>query len=118
MADMSNVAWERFSRRAAPDDLVSPHFRFRELTKPKLAARLGIDNSFRSVREARGAVVLCRNVLEPVRKQFGRYSPNSVFRSQYMERALKKKRKDWVSHSQHTKELIRCSFLAVEAPSS
>jgi Peptidase M15 len=102
MADLSQLPLAEFPRRAAPDDLVSPHFTFYELTKSELAARLGIDNSFPGVKEARAAVFLCRNVMEPVREQFGPYSPNSVFRGQDLERALKKKRSDWVSKSQHT----------------
>ena len=102
MADLSETPWEKFPRRAAPDDLVAPHFKFYELTKSELGARLGVNNSFSGVKEARAAVFLCRNVMEPVREQFGSYSPNSVFRSQDLERALKKKRSDWVSKSQHT----------------
>ena len=45
---------------------------------------------------------LCRRVLQPVRDHFGRFAPNSVYRNQELERALKKKRKDWISKSQHT----------------
>jgi hypothetical protein len=102
MADLSNTSWEQFPRNAGPDDLASPHFKFFELTKSELGARLGVDNSFPGVREARAAVFLCRNVMEPVRERFGPFSPNSVFRCQDLERALKKRRKDWVSKSQHT----------------
>ena len=102
MADLSGTAWDQFPRRAAPDDLVAPHFKFYELTKSELAGRLGIDNSFPSVSEARAAVFLCRNVMEAVRQQFRSYSPNSVYRGQDLERALKKRRSDWVSKSQHT----------------
>lgn len=102
MADLSNVSWEKFPRKAEPGDLVTPNFKFYELTKSELAERLGIDNSFRSVKEARAAAYLCRNVMQPVRQRFGSYSPNSVFRCQELERALKKKRSDWISKSQHT----------------
>ncbi|MEK6210046.1 MAG: D-Ala-D-Ala carboxypeptidase family metallohydrolase [Pseudomonadota bacterium] len=102
MSDLSNIPWGEFPRRAAPDDLVAPHFKFHELTKSEQASRLGIDNTFAAAREARAAVFLCRNVLEPVRERFGSFSPNSVFRCQDLERALKKKRSDWVSKSQHT----------------
>jgi Peptidase M15 len=102
MADLSNVAWNQFPRNANPVDLVSPNFSLRELTRSDLASRMQIDNAFPGVQPLRAAVYLCRNVLEPVRAQFGSYSPNSVFRSQDLERALKKKRKDWVSKSQHT----------------
>ena len=50
----------------------------------------------------RAAVHLCRNVLQPLRDQFGRFSPNSVYRCQALERALKKKPAGWTSPSQHT----------------
>jgi hypothetical protein len=40
--------------------------------------------------------------MEPVRRKFGAYTPNSVFRSQALERALKKMPESWFSASQHT----------------
>jgi len=102
MADLTGVTWEKFPRKASPADRVAEHFQCYELTKSELASRLGIDNSFPTVRAVRAAVFLCRNVMEPVRMQFGPFTPNSVYRCQDLERALKKKRKDWVSTSQHT----------------
>jgi len=102
MADLNNVPWQEFPRRTDSQDLVAPHFKFYELMKSEIAERLGIDNSFPGVKQARAAVYLCRSIMEPVREQFGSYSPNSVFRGQELERALKKKRSDWVSKSQHT----------------
>lgn len=102
MADLTKVAWDAFPADAGPHDRVSANFRFCELTRSETASRLRIDNSFSGPRELRAAVFLCRNVLEPVRDEFGRYSPNSVFRCQELERALKKKRADWISKSQHT----------------
>jgi hypothetical protein len=50
-----------------------------------------------------------------VRERFGSFSPNSVFRCQALERALKKKRKDWVSTSQHTTGLA-CDIEAANTP--
>ncbi len=82
--------------------MVSKNFTFSELTKSELATRLDIANDFPSVKELRYAVYVCRNVLQPVRDKFGRYTPNSVFRSQDLERALKGMPIDWVSNSQHT----------------
>lgn len=41
--------------------------------------------------------------MQPVREKFGRYSPNSVFRSQQLERALKGESTAWISASQHIK---------------
>lgn len=102
MKNSSRIAWNRFSRNAEPDDLVSRHFRFSELTISETAERLRLDNSFPDAQTCRCAVYLCRNVMEPVRKQFGPYTPNSVFRSQILERALKKMPPDWTSNSQHT----------------
>lgn len=102
MADLSTVSWDLFPANAGPDDFVSPNFKFYELTRSETASRLRIDNSFPGARELRAAVFLCRNVLQPVRDALGRYSPNSVFRCQALERALKKKRADWTSKSQHT----------------
>jgi hypothetical protein len=102
MADLSHVAWNIFPRNARPDDLVSANFKFYELTKSETAVRLRIDNSFPSLKELRAAVFLCRNVLQPVRDALGRFSPNSVFRCQKLERALKNKKAGWKSASQHT----------------
>lgn len=103
MADLTRKAWDRFPARPGPQDQVSKNFRVYELTKSDLAERLRIANGFRSVNALRAAVFLCRNVLQPLRDEFGRYSPNSVYRSQALERALKKKPASWVSKSQHTR---------------
>ncbi len=102
MKNLSRVAWNRFSRNAGADDRVSPHFRFSELTISETAARLQIDNAFPDLQSCRCAVYLCRNVMEPVRRKFGPYTPNSVFRSQALERALKNMPPGWTSNSQHT----------------
>lgn len=102
MADLTKVSWEKFPARPKPDDRVSRDFRFYELTKSVLAERLHIDNRFASVREVRAAVHLCRRVLQPLREKFGPFAPNSVYRSQALERALKKKPVAWKSTSQHT----------------
>lgn len=102
MADLSNIFWNEFPADAEPEDLVSKNFLFIELTKSEIATRQGIANGFPSVNELRCAVYLCRNVLQPVREKFGRYTPNSVFRSQDLERALKNMPSSWRSDSQHT----------------
>jgi hypothetical protein len=86
-----------------PHSLVSPHFRACELTRSEIAARDGIDNSFPSERELQAAIYVAREVLERIREQFGPFTPNSVFRSQVLERRLKKKPSAWLSTSQHTK---------------
>jgi len=102
MGNRSRTPWNKFPLQARPDDLVSPHFRIHELIKSETAARLRFDNSFPDAATCRAAVYLCRKVLEPVRAKFGPFSPNSVFRCQQLERALKKKPAGWVSTSQHT----------------
>lgn len=86
-----------------PRALIAPNFRMYELSKSDLAARLGIDNGFTSEAELRAAIHLARNVLQPIRDAFGSFSPNSVYRSQRLERALKNKPASWLSTSQHAK---------------
>jgi hypothetical protein len=101
MADLSSIPWNRFPPDARPHDRVSRNFAFRELTVSELARKRRIDNRFPGAREARAAVYLCRRVLQPLRDAFGPFTPNSVFRSQALERALKNMPADWVSTSQH-----------------
>ena len=103
MTDLSNTPWNEFPVDAAPNDLVSKNFQFYELTKSDIASRQGIANNFSSADELHFAVYLCRNVMQPVREKFGRYTPNSVYRCQTLERALKNQPDSWISTSQHTK---------------
>ena len=86
-----------------PRALIAPNFRMYELTKSDLAARLGIDNGFTSEAHLRAAIHLARQVLQPIRDAFGSFSPNSVYRSQKLERALKNKPASWLSTRQHAK---------------
>lgn len=102
MADLTQIPWDDFPVDAGPDDKVSADFKFYQLTRSETATRLRINNSFPGPRELRAAVFLCRNVLQPLREALGRFSPNSVFRCQELERVLKKKRSNWISRSQHT----------------
>lgn len=85
-----------------PQDRIAPHFRVYELTRSETADRQRIANGFTSDDELRAAVLLARTVLQPIRDAFGPYSPNSVFRSQALERALKDRPSSWISTSQHT----------------
>lgn len=103
MSDLSNIPWNEFPASAVPNDLVSKNFQLYELTKSDTAIRQGIPNSFSSEEDLHCAVYLCRNVMQPVREKFGRYTPNSVFRSQMLERAIKGTPPDWISTSQHVK---------------
>jgi hypothetical protein len=84
-----------------PEDKIAPNFYVHELTRSDLALRLGIDNSLPGNDELRAAVHLTREVMQPIRDAQGRFFPNSVFRSQALERVLKKRPPGWVSTSQH-----------------
>ena len=86
----------------SPDTKVSENFALWELTKSETAERLLIDNSFESFETLHNAVLLARSVMQPIRDEFGPYSPNSVYRCQALERALKNKPSNWISKSQHT----------------
>lgn len=85
-----------------PGDQIAANFKVYELTKSELASRLGIANNFATDDELRAAVHLAREVLQRIRNAFGSFTPNSVYRSQTLERTLKKKPSGWISTSQHT----------------
>ncbi len=103
MTDRSTAPLASFKLEGLdPQDLVAPNFRAYELTRSEVASRLRIDNSFSRDAELAAAVYLARNVLQVLRNQFGSFTPNSVFRSQATERALKGKPAGWISTSQHT----------------
>lgn len=84
-----------------PIDYISRNFQLYELTKSETAARCNIDNRMKRLSHLYAAVYFTRNILQPVRDKFGRYSPNSVYRCQTLERALKNKPQSWISKSQH-----------------
>lgn len=103
MANHSRTKLENLHlERLSPQDLIAPKFKVYELTRSELASRLGLANVFPGDQELRAAVNLARKVLQPIRDAFGSYSPNSVFRSQALERVLKHKPSGWLSTSQHT----------------
>lgn len=85
-----------------PLTLIAPNFRVQELCRSEIAGRLGIDNRLPGDLELRAAANLARQVMQPIRDQYGRYSPNSVYRGQELERLLKKRPRDWISVSPHT----------------
>src|SRR5574343_801365 len=101
--DYSTTPIEQIPFALPPRALIAPNFRAYELTRSDLADRLGIDNSFASVQELHAAIHLARQVLQPIRAAFGPFSPNSVYRSQHLERALKNKPSTWLTTSQHAK---------------
>jgi len=84
-----------------PRALIAPNFRVYELTRSELASRRGIANGFASEAELHAAIHLARHVMQPVRDAFGSFTPNSVYRGQALERALKNKPATWLSTSQH-----------------
>lgn len=102
MADLSNIPWEQFPFDAKPADMVSRDFSVHILTKSEIAARRGLNNVFTTPEELRFAVYTCRNLLQAVKTALGQCQVNSVFRSQALERMLKKKPANWTSKSQHT----------------
>jgi hypothetical protein len=101
--DYSQTPVEQIPFDLPPRALISPNFRAYELTRSDLADRLGIDNGFASLRELHAAIHLARQVLQPVRAAFGSFSPNSVYRGQNLERALKNKPSTWLTTSQHAR---------------
>ncbi len=102
MADLSNVPWEQFPFEAKPEDLVSRDFNVLTLTKSEIAARRGLKNAFSTPEELRFAVYTCRNLMQAIKDAHGQGQINSVFRSQALERMLKKKPANWISKSQHS----------------
>jgi uncharacterized protein YcbK (DUF882 family) len=101
------------------DTRIAPDFLVYELTRSDLADRRGIANNFSTDQELRAAIHLAREVLQPIRDKFGRFTPNSVFRGNPLERALKNKPASWLSTSQHARgeacdiEIIGMSTLAL-----
>ena len=103
MANYTRTKLENLSlANLGPQDSIAPNFSVYELTRSELASRLGVDNAFASDTELQAAVHLARRVLQPIRNAFGSFTPNSVYRSQALERALKGKPSGWLSTSQHT----------------
>ena len=86
-----------------PHTLIAPNFMAYELIRSELADRRGIDNRFPSDQELRAAIHLAREVLQPIRDALGKFTPNSVFRGNPLERALKNKPATWISTSQHAR---------------
>ena len=69
------------------NEMLSPHFSLRELTRSQTADRLDIDNTPpESVMPKLRALAYC--ILEPVRERFGSFSPSSGYRCPDLERVL------------------------------
>ncbi len=95
LAELKLVAME-------PESRIAPDFVVYELTRSEIAGRLEIDNRLPGDRELQAGVNLARQVMQPIRDRYGRYSPSSVYRCQALERVLKKRPEDWISVSPHT----------------
>ena len=85
-----------------PLDRIAPNFRFYELTRSDLAERWEIDNRIPGRDELMAAVYVVRKALQPIRDEFGPLTPKSIFRSQALDRVMKRKPSSWISASQHT----------------
>ena len=94
---------KRFTLDSDPRKKVSANFSIYELYKSDIAERSGIDNRFQTEEELHSAINFTRNILQPVRNAWGRFSPNSVYRGQELERKLKHQPRRWTSKSQHPK---------------
>lgn len=101
MIDYSQTPVSAIALDLGPTAKVSTHFSLYELMRSETASRLGIDNRFPDLDTLRAAVHLCRAVLEPIRTAHGPFTPNSVFRCQALERALKNQAASWKSSSKH-----------------
>lgn len=65
--------------------IISDHFSYSEVVHSDTAIALGIDNNIYDGHTIANAQAVAKNILEPVRKQFGAVSPNSWFRSEELE---------------------------------
>jgi len=72
---------------------LSEHFTLEELCRSQVAARHGIDNTLREPRDAaiiKNLTRVCEQILEPVRRHFGRpFTPSSGYRCLALNRQLK-----------------------------
>jgi|TARA_R110002012_G_scaffold158322_1_gene319729 zinc D-Ala-D-Ala carboxypeptidase len=67
---------------------LSEYFTLEEMVKSQTASRLAIDNS-PSYESLQSMAFLCKNILDPVRVQFGKpFSPSSGYRSVELNRAI------------------------------
>ncbi len=81
------------------NDRLSPHFKLRELEKSQIADRYEIDNTVKDEEVYNNLVLLCENILEPIRNHYGvPFSPNSGYRCLKLNRKLGSSDK-----SQHTR---------------
>ena len=87
---------------------LSKHFTLAELCKSQTAVRLGIDNLAKDENVITNLQLVCENILEPVRENYGiPFSPNSAYRSPKLNNAVGSSQK-----SQH----LRGQAVDIEVP--
>lgn len=77
--------------------MLSKYFSLREMTKSQTAERNGIRNS-PTAEQIEALSALCQNVLDPIREQFGPFTPSSGYRSISLCKAIGSSK-----NSQHAK---------------
>ena len=81
------------------NDRLSPHFKLREFEKSQIADRYEIDNTVKDEEVYNNLILLCKNILEPIRVHYGvPFSPSSGYRCLELNRKLGSSDK-----SQHTR---------------
>ena len=66
---------------------LSTHFSLEEMTRSYLATRLGLENEPNATQKA-ALSELAKKVLDPIREEFGPFSPQSAFRSKVLNNAV------------------------------
>lgn len=66
---------------------LSDHFKLYEMVRSQIASRMGIDNT-PTPQIILAGMALGTNVLDPIREEFGSYSPTSWYRGEELERIL------------------------------
>jgi len=81
---------------------ITENFKLYELMRSNTADRFGINNRIPNKQIFEAAVHTTSAILQPVRNQFGAFTPSSLYRSPELDRVLKQKPLWWVSKSRHT----------------
>lgn len=66
---------------------LSPNFTEAEFLRSETASKLRIDNNWEKPEFKTNAIVLCNEVLEPIRERFGRIKVTSGYRNRALNRA-------------------------------
>ena len=88
---------------------LSKHFSLEELCKSQTATRLGIDNLAKDENVITNLKIICENILEPIRENYGiPFSPNSAYRSPKLNNAV---------GSSHKSQHVKGQAVDIEIPS-